>query len=64
MVCVDRIIASEDCFESSSMSEGQPNSTTTTENTNVVSVEKTTDDEKEEGKEGYCLMKVKEMWEC
>ncbi|XWS22157.1 hypothetical protein CRYUN_Cryun29cG0010700 [Craigia yunnanensis] len=64
-VCVDRIIASEACFESSSVSEGQPNSTTT-ENTNiVVSVKKTTDDEKEGGgKEGYCSMKVKEMSEC
>ncbi|XWS35335.1 hypothetical protein CRYUN_Cryun21dG0117200 [Craigia yunnanensis] len=61
MVCVDRIIASAACFESSSVSEGQPNSTT--ENTNVVPVKKTSDVEKE-GKEEYCSKKVKEVVEC
>ncbi|XVF84303.1 hypothetical protein PTKIN_Ptkin17bG0025900 [Pterospermum kingtungense] len=67
MVCIDRLIASSACFDqSSSVSEGQPNSTATaTENTNgVVSVKKTTGDAKEEGKEGYCSKKVKEMVEC
>ncbi|XP_022722715.1 uncharacterized protein LOC111279914 [Durio zibethinus] len=69
MVCVDRIIASAACFESSSVNEGQPNSTKNG-NTNGVSVKKTRDDdddEKEvegEGKKGSCSKKVKEMMEC
>ncbi|XP_022760980.1 uncharacterized protein LOC111307230 [Durio zibethinus] len=65
IVCVDRIIASAACLESSSVSEGQPKSATTGGSTNVVvSVKKTSYDEKEEGKEGFCSKKGKEMVEC
>ncbi|KAK8556410.1 hypothetical protein V6N12_002812 [Hibiscus sabdariffa] len=68
MVCVDKIIASAACFESSSVSEAQPNSAATTGNTTaVVSKKKSIDDDggKEgEGTKGYCSKKVKEIVEC
>ncbi|PPS20329.1 hypothetical protein GOBAR_AA00218 [Gossypium barbadense] len=69
MVCVDKIIASAACFESSSVNEGQPISTTAAGNTNVVvpMTKASADDDsgKEgEGKTGYSSKKVKEVVEC
>lgn len=71
MVCVDKIISSAACFESSSVNEGKPNSTTAAGNTNVVvpmtKASGAGDDDcgKEgEGKTGYSSNKVKEMVEC
>ncbi|XVE80917.1 hypothetical protein DITRI_Ditri15bG0019800 [Diplodiscus trichospermus] len=66
IVCVDRIIASAACFESSS----QPNSTTAGNTNAVVSVNKTRDDGGEKGvgegggNQRFCAKKVKEMVEC
>ncbi|XP_039066801.1 E3 ubiquitin-protein ligase MARCHF8-like isoform X1 [Hibiscus syriacus] len=76
MVCVDKIIASAPCYESSSVSEvAQPNSAAaaTTGDTNaVLSMKKASGGgdnggkliEEEEGKKGYCSKKMKEIVEC
>ncbi|XVE84430.1 hypothetical protein DITRI_Ditri17bG0013500 [Diplodiscus trichospermus] len=68
VVCVDRIIASAACFETSSVNEGHPNSKTSATRsagrTNVVVSEEKTTDEEEEGRKGCCSKRVKEMVEC
>ncbi|PPE02906.1 hypothetical protein GOBAR_DD00066 [Gossypium barbadense] len=69
MVCVDKIIASATCFESSSVNEGQPNSNTAAGNTNVdFPMTKASGDgdggKEGDGKTGYSSKKVKEVVEC